>query len=94
MSITLTKDDTKKMFKKLGATIETGAKHLKATLVVEGKHVFMIPISNGSKDIPTGTAQKIFREAHLSNRKDCEQLRNCPMQRPEYLDILRQQGII
>ncbi len=82
------------MLEKVGAKIVPGAEHLKAKLVVDGKHVFMIPISNGSKDIPTGTAQKIFRQTGLLEKKDCENLRNCPMKADEYLSILRQRGVI
>ena len=94
MSVTLTKQQALTMLTKIGAEIEEGAKHLKARLVVEGKHVFLIPISNGSKDIPTGTAQKIFRQAYLHHRDSCEKLRNCPMRRGEYLEILRKQGVL
>ena len=94
MTVTLKKEQALKMLEKVGAKIENGAKHLKARLVVDGRQIFLIPISNGSKEIPTGTAQKIFREAKLFRREHCENLRNCPMDRDEYLDILREQGII
>ena len=94
MTVTLKKEEALKMLEKVGAKIETGAKHLKARLIVDGRHIFLIPISNGSKEIPLGTAQKIFREAKLIRREHCEKLRNCPMDKEEYLNILREQGII
>ena len=94
MTVTLKKEQALQMLKKVGAEIENGAKHLKARLVIEGRHIFLIPISNGSKEIPIGTAQKIFREAKLVRRDHCEKLRNCPMDKEEYRNILREQGII
>jgi hypothetical protein len=94
MSITLTRQQTEAMLKKIGANVENGAKHMKARLTVKGKHIFLIPISNGSKDIPTGTAQKIFRQTGLQNRDDYERLRNCPMTREEYLKIISELGIL
>ena len=94
MSLTLTREEAITMLRKIGAEIKSGGKHLKAHLTYEGKHIFLIPISNGSKDIPIGTAQRIFREAKLIRREHCEKLRNCPMDEKEYLRILREQGII
>ena len=94
MSLTLTRKQALSMLEKVGANIIPGAEHLKAKLVIDGKHVFLIPISNGSKDIPTGTAQKIFRATGLLERKDCENLRNCPMTADEYIRIIRKRGFI
>ncbi len=95
MTLTLTKEEAIKMLEKIGAKIETGGKHhIMARLVVDGRLIFLIPISNGSKDIPAGTTQKIFRELGLIRRDHCEKLRNGSMDREEYLGILRDRGII
>lgn len=95
MTITLTRQQTEKMLKKIGAEIKSGAKHTNAHLKINDKHIFLIPISRSSKDdIPTGTAQKIFQQTLLQNHDQFVRLRNCPMDKQEYLDIISKQGII
>ena len=94
MSVTLTRNQALTMLKKLGAVVQSGGEHLLVRLKVNDKHIFNIPISNGSKDIPTGTAHRIFRLVHLKNNEQCIGLRDCPMKKEEYIDILRRQGIL
>lgn len=95
MTITLNRDDAIRMFKKIGATIEDGGRHLKIALVVEGKLVFKTVLSHGSKEIPTGTAKSIFREIGVSADRDiCISLRNCPMTRAEYVRYITGTGLL
>lgn len=95
MTITLNKQQTEKMLKKIGAEIKSGAKHTHAHLKINGKHIFLIPISRSSKDnIPTGTAQKIFQQTFLQTPEQFVRLRNCPMGKDEYLGIISRQGIL
>jgi len=95
MSITLTRQQTENMLTKIGAEIIHGAKHANAHLKVNGKHIFLIPISRSSKDnIPIGTAHRIFKQTLLENHEQFMRLRNCPMKKEEYLSIISVQGIV
>lgn len=94
MSVTLTTTQAKQIFEKIGAKIESGGRHLIACLFIDGKHIFRILISYGNKAIPTGTAHKIFKEAHLIERRHWIGLRECPLQKDDYIDILRQRSIL
>jgi len=95
MSVTLTRAQAIQMFNKIGATVEEGARHQKVSLVVDGKKVLMTVLSRGSKDIPTGTANSIFREIGLAGSVEkCIALRNCPLKRDEYIAYLRSHGVL
>lgn len=95
MSVTLTRKQALQMFTKIGATIEPGGRHQKIHLEVDGIKIFRTILSNGSKDIPTGTAKSIFRELGIASSIDkCIALRNCPMTRDDYISYLRVMGIL
>jgi len=95
MSVTLTRKQAIQMFNKIGATITEGGRHQKISLEVDGRKVIRTALSRGSKDIPTGTAKSIFRELGLAKSVEkCIALRNCPLQRDEYIKHLREEGIL
>jgi hypothetical protein len=95
MSVPLTRAQAVQMLTKIGATIEEGSRHKKVRLDVDGKKVLRTILSRGSKEIPTGTAKSIFRELGLARSVEkCIALRNCPMQREEYIAYLRSEGVL
>ena len=95
MNVTLTRKQAIQMLTKIGAKIEEGTRHTKVTLEIDGKILLSTIFSNGSKDIPTGTAKSIFRELGLGKSVEkCLALRNCPMKREEYIEYLRSEGVL
>ena len=83
------------MLSKLGASFAEGGRHERISLEIDGTLVFLTVLSRGSKDIPIGTAKSIFRELHISGNLDhCIALRNCPMTRDEYVELLRRMGVL
>jgi predicted RNA binding protein YcfA (HicA-like mRNA interferase family) len=95
MGVTLTRKEAIKMLTKIGAYFEEGSRHIKVRVEIDGKKVLTTVISRGSKEIPTGTAKSIFRELGLGNSVEkCLALKNCPLQREEYIQYLRSEGVI
>jgi predicted RNA binding protein YcfA (HicA-like mRNA interferase family) len=95
MGLTLTRKQAIRMLEKIGATFEEGGRHHKVSLEVDGKKVFKTVLSHGSKDIPTGTARSIFRALGLAGSVEkCIALRDCPLQRDEYIAYLRSEGFL
>ena len=60
MRLTLTRKQSIRMLGKIGTTFDEDGRHIKVSLVVDGKTLFKTVLSCGSKDIPTGTAKKSF----------------------------------
>ena len=95
MSVTLTRKQAIRMLNKIGATIEEGGRHHKISLELEGRKLFRTVLSRGSKEIPTGTAKSIFRELGLAKSIDkCIALKNCPLEREDYIAYLRSEGVL
>ena len=95
MGLTLTRKQAIRMLGKIGATFDEGGRHIKVSLVVKGKTLFKTVLSRGSKNIPTGTAKKIFREIGLAGSVEkCIALRDFPLKRDEYIAYLQSKGFL
>jgi hypothetical protein len=91
MSNSITKEHAERIATKLGATIETGGNHDLAKIYHNKRLVAQSGIRRGSKkDMPH---QYVPGQIHVS-RKDCLLLAQCPMTRSEWVEKLKEKGVI
>jgi hypothetical protein len=89
---TITKDQAKKIAKKLRAKIDTSGKaHDLAIVYYQGRRIASFGIRRGSKkDLPH---PHIPDDLHI-NLHNAVQLANCPLRLEQWLEMLAAQGII
>lgn len=85
-----TQDDAREIAKKLKAAIEPGRRHDIAIFRYEGQRIAQFGIRRGSKE---QGHDYIPRQLHLT-RKQCLNLRACPLSLDDYVTILRTKNLI
>jgi hypothetical protein len=84
--------DIEKVFKKLALKVRSTG-HNYGWLIVDGKKILRVHYSHGKGDIPDKIANKIRGQLKLP-QKDFKQLIECPLTYVDYINILKQKGII
>lgn len=86
------KNEIEKIFKKLDLKVRSTG-HNYGWLIVNGKKILRVHYSHGKGDIPEKVVNKIRGQLKLS-KKDFKELADCPLTYKEYINVLKQKGII
>lgn len=81
-----------KVFNKLSLEVRSTG-HNYGWLVVKGKKVLRVHYSHGRGDIPEKVVNKIRGQLKLAQR-DFKNLVGCPLTYDDYIDILKQKGLL
>jgi len=81
-----------KIFRKLDLKVRSTG-HNYGWLIVNGRKILRVHYSHGKGDIPSVVVNKIRGQLKLS-QKDFIELINCPLTYGDYLEILKQKGIL
>jgi hypothetical protein len=84
--------EVKKLLEKVQVTFREG-KDPGGWLVNEGKKILYLRMSKGEGDVPGHVPDKIRQSLHL-NEELFMQLKNCPLSREEYIEILKKKGCL
>jgi hypothetical protein len=68
-------------------------KHNYGLLKYKGKPILPVYFSHGRGDMPGNVPDK-FRQSLKLNENDFENLKNCPLSREDYIEILKEKGLI
>ncbi|MGR3310880.1 MAG: hypothetical protein ACUZ77_08900 [Candidatus Brocadiales bacterium] len=86
------KNEIEKIFKKLDLKVRsTGHKY--GWLIVRNKKILRVHYSHGKGDIPNKIVNKIRGQLKLS-QKDFIELAKCPLTFVDYINLLKQKGLI
>lgn len=86
------KNDIERVFKKLDLKVRSTG-HNYGWLIVNGKKILRVHYSHGKGDIPDKITNKIRGQLKLS-LKDFKDLVDCPLGYGDYINILKQKGLI
>ncbi|HDZ00144.1 MAG TPA: hypothetical protein ENH52_01585 [Nitrospirae bacterium] len=86
------KNDCEKLFKKLNLKARSTG-HNYGWLIVGNKKILRVHYSHGRGDIPGKVVNKIRGHLKLS-LEDFKRLVNCPLKYEDYIEILKQKGLI
>lgn len=86
------KNEMEKVFNKLSLEVRSTG-HNYGWLVVKGKKVLRVHYSHGRGDIPEKIVNKIRGQLKLAQR-DFKDLVGCPLTYDDYIDILKQKGLL
>lgn len=81
-----------KIFRKLDLKVRSTG-HNYGWLIVNGRKILRVHYSHGKGDIPSVVVNKIRGQLKLS-QKDFIELIKCPLTYEDYLNILKQKGIV
>ncbi len=84
--------EVKKLLEKVQVTLREG-KDPGGWLVHEGRKILYLRMSKGEGDVPGHVPDKIRQSLHL-NEASFIDLKNCPLSRDQYLELLRAKGYI
>ena len=84
--------EVRRVYEKLQVDIREG-KDPGGWFTYEGKKVLYVRRSKGEGDVPGHVPEKIRQSLRL-NEKSFIQLKNCPLSREEYIEILRNKGYL
>jgi hypothetical protein len=93
VGIPITKAQAERKLKQLGFIIDKKRRHCVASLFVNGKKVVVTVYSQGRGDMPGHISDRFRKQLHLSS-PDFLKFRECSLQEPGYMKILRDQRII
>lgn len=93
MARVVTQPEALRSLKKLGFEISKGGRHIKSTLIVDGRKVAVTVLPKSKGEIPRGTAHAFRAQLHL-NREQFDRAISCPLKAPEYIDILDKHGLL
>ncbi len=68
-------------------------KHNYGLLRYKGKPILSVYFSHGRGDMPGKVPDK-FRQSLKINENDFKNLKNCPLSREDYIEILKEKGLI
>ena len=85
-------NEMEKIFRKLDLKVRSTG-HNYGWLIVNGRKILRVHYSHGKGDIPSVVVNKIRGQLKLS-QKDFVELINCPLTHEDYLNILKQKGIV
>jgi hypothetical protein len=88
----LSKREAKKIIDKLQID-HRNKTHNYGFLKYNNKKILPVYFSHGKGDMPGNVPDK-FRQSLKINRSDFEDLKNCPLSRADYIEILKSKGII
>lgn len=88
----VTKQNIQGIFNKLKLEVRSTG-HQYAWLMHDGKKILRVHMSHGKGDIPGRISDKIRGQLRL-NKDDFLNLIKCPLSLDQYLDILRQKGLL
>ena len=86
------KNDCEKLFKKLNLKVRSTG-HNYGWLIVGSKKILRVHYSHGKGDIPGKVVNKIRGQLKLSP-EDFKTLVSCPLTYEDYIEILKQKGLI
>lgn len=86
------KNDCEKLFKKLSLKVRSTG-HNYGWLIVGNKKILRVHYSHGKGDIPGKVVNKIRGQLKLS-LEDFKRLVSCPLTYEDYIEILKQKGLI
>lgn len=86
------KNEMEKIFRKLDLKVRSTG-HNYGWLIVNGRKILRVHYSHGKGDIPSVVVNKIRGQLKLS-QKDFIELIKCPLTYEDYLNILKQKGIV
>lgn len=85
-------NEMERIFRKLDLKVRSTG-HNYGWLIVNGRKILRVHYSHGKGDIPSVVVNKIRGQLKLS-QKDFVELINCPLTYEDYLNILKQKGIV
>jgi hypothetical protein len=88
--VVLTQSDAEEIGKKLLCTFLEAKAHRYAEVYEEGRLIAKFGIRRSSKEKSHG---HIPSELHIT-QKQCWDLRRCPLSREEYINLLREKGLV
>ena len=91
MADNITKDAAEKIVGKLGAVVESGAKHDLAKIYHEGREIAQFGVRRGSK---RGTPHTDLPGQLYVGKRDCLRLAQCSPSREGWVEIPRSKGLI
>ncbi len=86
------KSDIQKVFKKLGLEVRS-TKHKYGWLIVDGKKILRVHCSHGKGEVSGKIGDKIRSQLRLS-QDDFRSLISCPLSLEQYIEILREKGLL
>lgn len=84
--------EIEKIFRKLNLKVRSTG-HNYGWLIVNNKKILRVHYSHGKGDVPPVIVNKIRGQLKLS-QKDFVELINCPLTYEDYINILKQKGIL
>lgn len=88
----VTKKEVHKIFNKLELEVRTTG-HRYGWLKYNGHKILRVHYSHGKGALPGRVTAKVRSQLRLS-QKDFKNLINCPLSKEDYLDILKEKGLI
>ena len=79
--------------KKLQVEFVSCKHHVRGFVTVDGKKLFPVHCSFGSKDLP-GNVPHLFRKSLKLDVQEFGTLRGCTIDRQKYLEILKAKGVL
>lgn len=93
MGLQLKKKEAERIFKKLGIKKKNSSHHVRGFVELNGKKVIPLFYSHGNGDMPGNIPNK-FRKSLRLNTEEFLLLKNCPMSKDEYLEILKNRIVL
>jgi len=91
--VQLRSKEIERVFRKLEIETKTSPHHVVGWLVVDGRRVLPLHYSRG-RDVTHGRLAHPFRKSLHLTPPEFAAMMNCTMTRDEYIEILRERGII
>jgi len=88
----VSKADIKKIFEKLNLEVRS-TKHRYGWFTFEGKKILRVHYSHGRGSLPGRVSDKVRSQLKI-NQKNFKDLIKCPLSLGDYIDILKDKGLI
>lgn len=88
----VSKADIKKVFEKLKLEVRS-TKHRYGWFTFEGKKILRVHYSHGRGSLPGRVSDKVRSQLKI-NQKNFKDLIKCPLSPGDYIDILKDKGLI
>ena len=87
--------DIERALLRKGFSLDADGDHRRLVLYVEGRQTQVrTKISHGNQDYGDDLLSKVRKQLHLTSKAELLDLVDCPMGGAEYLQVLREQGIL
>jgi len=87
------KAEAETIFNKLEVEIKSTKHHVSGWIMNENKKILPVYYSHGKGDMP-GKVGDMFRQSFKLNEDQFKDLRDCPLDRDGYIDILKEKQLI